>query len=735
MRKSMFLCLLSSLAIGLGGCPSEDNPDECPVPITDPGLTCDEAQQQALASAVIELGDIFIPERLVEIPVLPGGTELINEIHIHNAGDQDLEILEVGLNYQSDDNWEINEDTIPSIIEPHGFAVVELKYTAVEGLDTFAAIDIYSDDVDEAEKTVAFVGHSATAGPDARVSETIVDFGFRFTDTEHRQIIEIRNEGDDDLYITGIELIQSETQPAFALTCPGFELPTWDEEGNRTGGCDFWEDGTQQVLVDEPVLPGSASLLEVAFTPLNLQGVSAQLKVYTSDPIRPQFTIFLLGNGESALNCTPPSITVTSPVTATFFHSWQQMQVSARVLDAEQPAGSLYVQMFLGDLLIEDEFPDENGRVTFDIDIDDNNPPVPGGLQTLTLTVSDGCPLSSADVFVAAIDFPLSQADTDGDGYDPNQGDCAEGNPDIFPQAIEVEDNLDNDCDGTIDENTGVWDDDCDGYCEDDSVCVGPLVCIEGVAAPFGDCNDSTADLDGDFIFDGAPINPGAEEGLNFIDDDCDGTVDENTTYFDDDGDGQTEATGDCDDGDESVFRGAVEWCNGVDSNCDDIIDGSSDGSQCIDAATPPRIIGGVITDTFQVPLGGSVWAEVLVVSPDPQLTYTWSTDRGSYPENSISARVRWLAPTEDDPNVSDLIGFFPTIMVTVSDSLGQNAYGFANVLIADNLETSYSPITFTSNQNGASDCGSSIVAADGSGGSWIAGLLLLGAALRRRKD
>jgi hypothetical protein len=456
--------------------------------------------------------------------------------------------------------------------------------------------------------------------------------------------------------------------------------------------------------------------------------VSAQLKVFTSDPIRPEFTIFLLGNGESALNCTPPSITVTSPSTATFFHSWQNLVVSARVNDAEQPAGSLYVQMFLGDLLIEDEFPDENGRVTFNIDIDENNPPVPGGLQTLTLTVSDGCPLSSSDVFVAAIDFPLSPSDTDGDGYDPNQGDCDEGNPDIFPQAIEVQDNLDNDCDGTIDENTGVWDDDCDGYCEDDSVCNGPLVCIEGIAAPFGDCNDSDADLDRDGVLDGLAINPGEQEVLNFRDDDCDGIVDETTSYYDDDGDGQTEATGDCDDSDPDTFLGAVEWCNGKDNNCDDNIDGD-----CRDPSTPPRVIGGVITDTFQVPLGGSVWAEVLVVSPDEQLSYEWSTDRGEYAENSISSRVRWIAPPEGDPNAADLIGFFPTIMVTVEDSLGQRAFGFANVLIADTLETSYSPITFTGNQGGGGCAQQSFADSGAPASGWFASLLILGAMRRRQ--
>ena len=132
------------------------------------------------------------------------------------------------------------------------------------------------------------------------------------------------------------------------------------------------------------------------------------------------------------------------------------------------------------------------------------------------------------------------------------------------------------------------------------------------------------------------------------------------------------------------------------------------------------------------MPLGGSVWAEVLVVSPDDRISYTWTTDRGGYADNSIGSRVRWIAPGEDDPDVSNLIGFFPTIMVTVEDSLGQRAFGFANVLIADTLETSYSPITFTGNQGGGG-CNASAARSSSPAALWFAGLFLVGAAVRRR--
>ncbi|HCP47096.1 MAG TPA: hypothetical protein DIU15_13705, partial [Deltaproteobacteria bacterium] len=147
-----------------------------------------------------------------------------------------------------------------------------------------------------------------------------------------RKILGIRNDGDEDLRVTGIELIQSETQAAFQLACPGEPLDQCD-----------WGSQSLPALLDAPIVPGSGALLELVFIPANLQSVSAQLKIQTSDPVRPEFTVFLLGNGESALNCTPPTVQVVSPPEATFYHQWQDLEVTVRVFDQEQPPGSIYV--------------------------------------------------------------------------------------------------------------------------------------------------------------------------------------------------------------------------------------------------------------------------------------------------------------------------------------------------------------------------------------------------------
>jgi hypothetical protein len=77
-----------------------------------------------------------------------------------------------------------------------------------------------------------------------------------------------------------------------------------------------------------------------------------------------------------------------------------------------------------------------------------------------------------------------------------------------------------------------------------------------------GDCNDNN-----DSVYPGAPEQP------NGVDDDCDGIIDEGTVNYDDDGDGYSEVEGDCDDTNRLTFPGAVEVEDGEDNDCDDVID------------------------------------------------------------------------------------------------------------------------------------------------------------------
>jgi hypothetical protein len=91
----------------------------------------------------------------------------------------------------------------------------------------------------------------------------------------------------------------------------------------------------------------------------------------------------------------------------------------------------------------------------------------------------------------------------------------------------------------------------------------------DGYSEEGGDCDDENPD-----------VNPGEEEVFNGVDDDCDGVTDNGTVGYDDDGDGVTETDGDCDDADATAFPGNPEVCDGVDNDCDGTVD---NGTECYD--------------------------------------------------------------------------------------------------------------------------------------------------------
>ncbi|MBN2798582.1 MAG: putative metal-binding motif-containing protein [Deltaproteobacteria bacterium] len=185
--------------------------------------------------------------------------------------------------------------------------------------------------------------------------------------------------------------------------------------------------------------------------------------------------------------------------------------------------------------------------------------------------------------------------DLDGDGY-TTLTDCDDGDPSVYPDADEVCDGLDNNCDGLVDDDAvdrGLFyaDEDGDGYGAADTevaACAAP----EGFVAEGGDCDDTSA-----------AAAPGGEEVCDGLDNDCDGLVDDDATdagrwYADADGDGyggQLSADaceapegfvaegGDCDDASARVHPGAAEddCADPVDYNCDGSVgyeDGDGDG-------------------------------------------------------------------------------------------------------------------------------------------------------------
>lgn len=174
------------------------------------------------------------------------------------------------------------------------------------------------------------------------------------------------------------------------------------------------------------------------------------------------------------------------------------------------------------------------------------------------------------------------QACTAPGGHVSVSGDCDDTDISIHPSAEETCDQVDEDCDGVIDDGlpTGAWfvDADQDGY--GGSSITQACGALPGYSPVGGDCNDAQA-----------TIRPGAPELCDSLDNDCDTVADEAlavTWFRDQDGDGFGSAVsqqrctapsgfvaraGDCDDTQATVRPGQGELCDGKDNDCDSRID------------------------------------------------------------------------------------------------------------------------------------------------------------------
>ena len=245
-----------------------------------------------------------------------------------------------------------------------------------------------------------------------------------------------------------------------------------------------------------------------------------------------------------------------------------------------------------------------SGTVADATDCDDSDADIHPGAAEYCDGADDDCDGVIDD---NAVDTVAFYADVDGDnygdagslldactqpaGYVPDATDCDDTDGAVYPGAAEYCNGIDDDCNGTIDDNGALdvltWyaDSDADGYGD-------PAVSADACTQPGGyvpdatDCDDARA-----------ASYPGAAEYCNGIDDDCNGTVDDNNAtdvtpwYADTDGDGSGDpragllscdppagyvADGnDCDDGDAGVNPAAQEVCDPADT--DEDCDGQSD--------------------------------------------------------------------------------------------------------------------------------------------------------------
>ncbi len=249
--------------------------------------------------------------------------------------------------------------------------------------------------------------------------------------------------------------------------------------------------------------------------------------------------------------------------------------------------------------------PGTPGYAGEDGDCDDDNAGISPTAEELCNGADDDCDAETdeGDATDAVTGWLDVDADGWGDGpaitacglgaeYVTINGDCDDNDATRSPDAADICDGINNDCDDETDEDaeliTWYGDGDGDGYGDSYPVltaCGAPA----GWVSTAGDCDDNND-----------RIGPAAIEVCDGVDNDCEGTVDIGalgtlSVWPDSDGDsygdanaaatiicsasaGYVENDDDCDDAEPAIAPGVVEACDGVDNDCNGLIDDGAAG-------------------------------------------------------------------------------------------------------------------------------------------------------------
>ena len=280
--------------------------------------------------------------------------------------------------------------------------------------------------------------------------------------------------------------------------------------------------------------------------------------------------------------------------------------------------------------------------------------------ETTTYADSDGDGFGDADEATTACDHAGDRVADDTD--------CDDAAAEVNPGAIEACNDIDDNCDGDVDEagatgeTTTYADTDSDGFGDPDS---GEDACTHDSARidDSSDCDDADS-----------AVNPDAIEACNELDDNCDGEVDEAgatgeiVSYADTDGDGygdpaseefacspasdRVDNTDDCDDTAAEINPDGAEICNELDDDCNESVDDGDAvgaGAACaLDSCEAARDLGFASGPTWVAPNGADAFEAVC--DQDTMgggWTVVWKNHGGAKPGEASNADL--LDGTRDD--------------------------------------------------------------------------------------
>ncbi|TNE86064.1 MAG: hypothetical protein EP330_23165, partial [Deltaproteobacteria bacterium] len=423
----------------------------------------------------------------------------------------------------------------------------------------------------------------------------------------------------------------------------------------------LWESNLDGELgAGEVVAPDEAGLSRLAST-LSIGLHTITVQVTDSEGLQAEDSVSVTVEAAAQM----PIAEISSPTNLQGFDLGATIQFFGSVTDPNQTPDTLQAIWTVTDA-------DTGNQV-----LSAGNPPSATGATTATLVdaplgdfavrlsvTDDDSNTSQAEILIRVRD-PAAR-DDDNDGWSPAQGDCDDGNPDRYPNNPEVCDGIDNDCNGIIDDKDldadNHVDDQCTQYmgnlplddCDDDDedTYLGAPELEDGID---NDCNGSvddgtpSYDADGDCYCPGTTcaessnsacttlytgdcndadpdVSPadGDNDGTSGCDGDCDDT-DPALNVDDADNDNYTTCQGDCDDDDASLTPADLDGDgqSTCDGDCDD--DPLACGSDCFVGNTASDVCDGYNQDC-----DGSVDENPNITYYNDKDTDGWTVNAGS---------------------------------------------------------------------------------------------------------